>query len=104
MPEVRRGFRADAVFEALADGRRRKILEQLFTKGECSAAYLKAGVGRTRSVVGKHLATLCRAGLVVTAGVDPRDSRHRLYALAPALRAQDPARGELDFGCGVLRF
>lgn len=98
------GFRAEAVFAALADGRRRKILEHLFTKGECSAAQLRGGVGRTRSVVGKHLATLCEAGLVVPAGVDPRDSRHRLYALAPALRAQGAARGELDFGCGVLRF
>ena len=92
------------VFEALSDRRRRRILELLFTNGASAAAPLKSWVGRTRSVVGKHLATLCRAGLVVAAGLDPKDKRQRLYTLAPALRAQDVARGELDFGCGVLRF
>jgi DNA-binding transcriptional ArsR family regulator len=63
---TRRGLeaRAGAVFEALADPRRRAILRMVGDDGPISATELAARLPVTRQAVTKHLDALRSAGLV----------------------------------------
>ncbi len=54
----------DHVFEALADPRRRQILEQLGTHGISSASALAQNADISRQAIAKHLKILEAAGLV----------------------------------------
>jgi DNA-binding transcriptional ArsR family regulator len=56
--------RIDAVFSALADGRRRVVLEMLAECGSATATELAANLPVTRQAVAKHLGSLGDAGLV----------------------------------------
>ena len=55
---------ADAVFDALADPTRRRILSQLATDGPLTATELAADYPISRQAVAKHLALLGAAGLL----------------------------------------
>jgi DNA-binding transcriptional ArsR family regulator len=58
------GDRADAVFGALADPTRRRVLALLGARGAASATDLARELPITRQAVQKHLGSLAQAGLV----------------------------------------
>jgi DNA-binding transcriptional ArsR family regulator len=55
---------ADALWAAIGDPMRRRLLDALLAQGEATATSLAAGVPITRQAVAKHLAVLEAAGLV----------------------------------------
>ena len=67
-----------AVFEALADPTRRRLLE-LLAAGEWSAGELAGEFAISRPGVSRHLRVLREAGLVRTRG----EGRRRLYSIDP---------------------
>jgi DNA-binding transcriptional ArsR family regulator len=69
----------EAVFDALADPTRRRLLE-LLAAGERSAGELASRFSVSRPAVSRHLRVLREAGLVRAR----RDARRRVYALEPA--------------------
>jgi DNA-binding transcriptional ArsR family regulator len=69
----------DAVFEALADPTRRRILE-LVASGERTAGELAAEFATSRPAVSRHLRVLRDAGLVAWRG----EAQRRLYRLDAA--------------------
>jgi DNA-binding transcriptional ArsR family regulator len=70
----------DAVFGALSDGTRRRVLTLLGEHGEASATDLAREVPVSRQAVQKHLGTLSDAGLVAAR----RAGREVLYRPTPA--------------------
>ena len=75
---------ADAVFDALADGTRRRLLTLLGERGEATATDLARELPVTRQAVQKHLGTLSGAGLVSAR----RAGREVLYRPTPAPMAE----------------
>ena len=74
-----------AVFEVLAEERRRAILD-LLRQSECSVGELAGRLGTSQPAVSKHLRVLREAGLVMVR----TDAQRRLYRLQPGpLRAID---------------
>ncbi|WP_308817314.1 ArsR/SmtB family transcription factor [Pseudonocardia alni] len=69
----------DAVFRALADPTRRRILDRLHEQGESTLGALCEGLDMSRQAVSKHLAQLESAGLVTTL----RRGREKLHHLDP---------------------
>ena len=69
----------DAVFKALADSSRRKLLDRLRHKNGQTLAELCEGLTMTRQAVAKHLAILKNANLVSW----KRDGRERLHFINP---------------------
>src|SRR5438128_10598263 len=67
----------DAVFKALADNSRRKLLDRLFKRDGQTLGELCERVAMTRFGVMKHLRVLEEAGLVVTR----RAGREKLHYL-----------------------
>ena len=71
--------RVDAVFSALADERRRSVVELLAQRGGATPTELARELPVTRQAVAKHLITLRAAGLV-----EPRrQGRETRYRLTP---------------------
>ena len=71
--------RMDAVFKALADPTRRRLLDQLFKRDGQTLSELEQRLPMTRFGVMKHLRVLEEAGLVVTR----RSGREKLHFLNP---------------------
>jgi DNA-binding transcriptional ArsR family regulator len=69
----------DALFAALGDPTRRRLLDQLSAAGPLSATALAAGHEVSRQAVVKHLGTLAAAGLLQT----QRRGREVLYGVVP---------------------
>jgi len=69
----------DLVFRALADGGRRRLLDQLFARNGRTLGDLCARMKMTRQAVSKHLAILERANLVAVAW----RGREKLHYLNP---------------------
>ena len=69
----------DAVFKALADPSRRKLLDRLHAEGGQTLGELCARMGMSRQAVSKHLALLEEAKLVVAV----RKGREKLHYLNP---------------------
>lgn len=69
----------DAVFKALADESRRKLLDQLHKSNGRTLAELCQGLDMTRQAVSKHLGLLEDANLVVTV----KRGREKLHYLNP---------------------
>lgn len=69
----------DAVFKALADPTRRKLLDLLHERGGRTLAELCAPLASTRQAVSKHLRLLEAANLVATL----RRGREKLHFLNP---------------------
>jgi len=85
----------DAVFQALADPTRRRLLRTLSLAGPSTLTELSTGVPMSRQAVSKHLALLQEAGLVVGRG----EVRGRRYELTPAPLA-DAMGWIADVGAG----
>jgi DNA-binding transcriptional ArsR family regulator len=69
----------DAVFRALADASRRRLLDRLHRKNGQTLGELCAGLDMTRQAVTKHLAILEAANLVSS----HRQGREKLHFLNP---------------------
>lgn len=69
----------DAVFRALADASRRKLLDRLFESNGQTLSQLCDGLAMTRQAVAKHLAILEAANLVAT----KRQGREKLHFINP---------------------
>ena len=69
----------DAVFAALADATRRRVLRLVAERGPTSATLLERELPVTRQAIVKHLAVLNRAGLVT----GRRTGQEVRYALVP---------------------
>jgi DNA-binding transcriptional ArsR family regulator len=69
----------DAVFRALADASRRKLLDRLRRRNGQTLGELCAGLDMTRQAVAKHLAILKKANLVSW----KREGRERLHFINP---------------------
>jgi DNA-binding transcriptional ArsR family regulator len=82
-----------AVFAALADPTRRRLIAELGARGAATATELAAGLPVTRQAVAKHLALLSEAGLVD--GL--RRGRETRYRLTPRPFA-DAARWMAEVG------
>jgi DNA-binding transcriptional ArsR family regulator len=74
------GDAADAVFGALADPTRRRVLALLGERGAASATDLARELPITRQAVQKHLGSLAQAGLVESS----RTGREVRYRPTPA--------------------
>jgi DNA-binding transcriptional ArsR family regulator len=70
----------DAVFDALADPTRRRVLSLIGERGEATASGLARELPVSRQAVQKHLASLTAAGLVASR----REGREVLFRLTPA--------------------
>jgi DNA-binding transcriptional ArsR family regulator len=94
----------DAVFAALADPTRRRVIESLASGTAVTASGLAAQLPITRQAVAKHLAALRRARLVRSARVG-RENRYRLEAapLEDAARWIARVGGEWDERLGELQ-
>lgn len=69
----------DAVFKALADSSRRKLLDRLFENNGQTLSELCVGLDMSRQAVTKHLVLLEQASLVVTL----KRGREKLHYLNP---------------------
>ena len=74
-----RGDRVDAVFAALADPTRRRLLGRLAEQQSATATELAAAEPVSRQAIVKHLHSLDEAGLVAPS----RTGREVRYALTP---------------------
>jgi DNA-binding transcriptional ArsR family regulator len=70
----------DAVFAALGDPTRRRLLDQLSSEGPLTATELAAGYPVSRQAVVKHLGALTAAGLLDTV----RQGREVRYGVVPS--------------------
>ncbi len=70
----------DHVFDALADPRRRHLLERLGQEGPCSASHLANSWDISRQAIAKHLKQLETAGLVSRV----RQGREVCFAVDPS--------------------
>ena len=69
----------DALWAAVADPTRRRVLDSLLVHGEATTTTLAAGLPVTRQAVAKHMTVLNRVGLVE----GRRRGREVRYALRP---------------------
>ena len=69
----------DAVFRALADTSRRRLLDRLHAKNGLTLGALCQGLDMTRQAVAKHLAILAEANLVSW----KRQGREKLHFINP---------------------
>src|ERR671936_1295127 len=76
----------DAVFAALADRTRRRVLRLVAERGPASATRLERDLPVTRQAIVKHLAVLNRAGLVT----GQRTGQEGRYALLPGSLDEAP--------------
>jgi DNA-binding transcriptional ArsR family regulator len=83
----------DAVFAALADPTRRRLIAELGSRGSATATELAADLPVTRQAVAKHLGALSSAGLVD----GRRRGRETRYTLTPRPLA-DAARWMAEVG------
>ena len=79
-----------AVFAALGDRTRLRLVARLSASGPLSITRLSEGAGVTRQAITKHLHALSGAGLVR----DRRHGRERIWELEP--RRLDKARQSLE--------
>jgi DNA-binding transcriptional ArsR family regulator len=69
----------DALWAAVADPTRRRVLDALLERGEATTTTLAEGLPVTRQAVAKHLVVLNRVGLVT----GERHGREVRYAVRP---------------------
>ncbi|HEY3944703.1 MAG TPA: metalloregulator ArsR/SmtB family transcription factor [Solirubrobacteraceae bacterium] len=87
----------DAVFTALSDPTRRRVVEVLSQRPSVTASGLAQELPITRQAIAKHLTTLVDAGLV-SAAHEGRETRYRLTPepLAGAMRWMASAGARWD--------
>jgi DNA-binding transcriptional ArsR family regulator len=96
--------RVDAVFAALGDPTRLRLVARLCADGPLSITRLAEDADVTRQAITKHLHALADAGLVR----DARRGRERIWELEPqrlerARRCLDQISAEWDAAIGRLR-
>ena len=99
-----RHFDADEVFLMISDPFRRAVIRALAHGGMKVAADLgwAKGIGRHNKL--KHLAALCKAGMVVQKE-NPNDRRQPLFGLSPsAVVCRTEKAVTVEFGCCMQRF
>jgi DNA-binding transcriptional ArsR family regulator len=69
----------DALWAAVADPTRRRVLDALLERGEATTTALAQGLPVTRQAVAKHMVVLSRVGLVI----GQRRGREVRYAVRP---------------------
>jgi DNA-binding transcriptional ArsR family regulator len=69
----------DALWAAVADPTRRRVLDALLERGEASSTTLAEGLPVTRQAIAKHIVVLSGVGLVA----GRRHGRETLYAVRP---------------------
>ncbi len=69
----------DALWAAVGDPTRRRVLDALLDRGEATTTTLAQGLPVTRQAVAKHLTVLGRVGLVTV----ERHGREMRYAVRP---------------------
>jgi ArsR family transcriptional regulator, cadmium/lead-responsive transcriptional repressor len=69
----------DALWAAVGDPTRRRVLDELLERGEANTTVLAEGLPITRQAVAKHLVVLDRVGLVT----GRRHGREVRYAIRP---------------------
>jgi ArsR family transcriptional regulator, cadmium/lead-responsive transcriptional repressor len=69
----------DALWAAVADPTRRRVLDALLERGEATTTMLAQGLPVTRQAVAKHLVVLNRVGLIA----GQRRGREVRYAVRP---------------------
>jgi len=92
-------MRDDAVFRALADASRRKLLDRLHARNGQTLGELCRGLKMTRQAVAKHLAVLKEANLVSWR----REGRERLHFINPVPLNEIAERWISKFEQGHLR-
>jgi DNA-binding transcriptional ArsR family regulator len=98
------GDRSEAVFSALADPTRRRLLARLSERGPATASDLARELPITRQAIAKHFAALEEAGLVTGERVG-REHRYRLTPepLADAMTWMATVGAEWDERLARLR-
>ena len=81
-----RGDDAGAVFAALADPTRRRIVYELSADGPLTATQLAARVGISRQATSKHLLELADAGLATSERVGRRQGSSSIPVRSPRPR------------------
>jgi DNA-binding transcriptional ArsR family regulator len=90
----------DDLFKALADGTRRRILDELTERNGqtlfeiCSRLAMRYGIASSRQAISQHLAVLESAGLVETR----REGRYKFHYLDPRPLASIVERWPVDEG------
>jgi ArsR family transcriptional regulator, cadmium/lead-responsive transcriptional repressor len=74
----------DALWAAIGDPTRRRVVDLLLARGEATATALAEQLPVTRQAVAKHLGVLRRVGLVA----DRRDGREVIFAVRPERLAE----------------
>lgn len=99
-----RGDRSEAVFSALADPTRRRLMARLSEHGPATASDLARELPITRQAIAKHFAALEDAGLVTGERVG-REHRYRLTPepLADAMTWMAAVGAEWDERLSRLR-
>lgn len=94
----------DLVFEALAEPKRRAILQLLIDRGPLGVQAIAAALGRQETLIGRHLITLRQAELIAPIPSPDGDGRRQCYEIPAHFRARD-ANGKivLDYGVAALR-
>jgi DNA-binding transcriptional ArsR family regulator len=93
----------EAVFAALADTTRRRLLKALSDGKPRTMMGLARALDVKRDNVRKHLEALCKFGLALMEE-NPDDGHRMLYRLAPWIRVEAIADiAWMHFGCGTLR-
>jgi ArsR family transcriptional regulator len=103
-----------AVFKALSDDSRLRIINLLFYSGELCVCDIEEVMGFTQTKVSRHLAYLRKAGLVddrkkglwmLYSIAKPRDEEHRkiLEFLSSLLKSNDVARRDAQRLAGRIR-
>ncbi len=85
----------DALWAAVADPTRRRVLDALLEHGEATTTTVAEGLPVTRQAVAKHLAVLSRVGLVA----GRRNGREVRYAVSPE-RLDDAAEAMARVAAG----
>ena len=83
----------DALWAAVADPTRRRVLDALLDRGEATTTMLAEGLPVTRQAVAKHLVVLNRVGLVEGAAARPRGALRRAARATRCRQRGNGSRG-----------
>ena len=99
-----RHFDTDEVYFLLSERFRVQMIRALSDGQMRTAVNLNGASGRKRHAYTRHIAALCKGGLLVKKD-NPNNGREPLYGLSPhAVLCRTDRCTTVDFGCAMLRF